>query len=70
MTTSVAMMTAAATRKTAAAALIRDQPRFRRASTYGANVAATIAATRIDAVTVERTTHDVDEDEPERGRRQ
>ena len=42
--------------KTAAAALIRDQPRSRRASTNGANVAATMAATRIDAVTVESRT--------------
>src|SRR4051794_1855744 len=52
MTTIVAMITAIAPRKTTAAALIRDQPRSRSASTNGANVAATIAATRIEAVTV------------------
>ena len=56
MMASVAMMTPAAPRKTAAAALIRDQPRSRRASTNGANVAATMAATSTDAVDVERTT--------------
>ncbi len=53
MITSVARMTTMAPTKTAAAALIRDQPRSRRASTNGANVAATMAATRIDAVTVD-----------------
>src|SRR6187399_1326036 len=51
MRTSVAMITAAAPRKTAAAALIRDQPRSRSARTNGANVAAMMPATRIDAVT-------------------
>ena len=48
----VAMITTAAPRNTAAAALIRDQPRFRKVRTNGANVAATMAATRIETVTV------------------
>ena len=66
----VAMITTAAPRKTAAAALIRDQPRLRRASTNGANVAATMAATSTEAVTVERMRQDPDEDHDEGDRRE
>ena len=55
MSRRVTPMTTNAPRNTAAAALIRDQPRLRSAMTYGANVAATMSATRIDAVTVPRT---------------
>ncbi len=56
MITIVAMIAAIAPTKTTAAALILDQPRSRRASTNGAKVAATMAATRTDAVTVPRRT--------------
>ena len=70
MITSVAMITAAAPRKTAAAALIRDQPRLRRARTNGAKVAATIAATRIETVTVDSKSGDLEEHQPEGDRHQ
>ena len=58
-------MTTAAPTKTAAAALIRDQPRLRRVSTKGAKVAAMMAATRIDAVTTAEQVRDPEQDEPE-----
>src|SRR5689334_10743283 len=56
ITTTIAMITTPAPTNTAAAALIRDQPRSRRRRTNGAKVAATIPASRMDAVTVQRIT--------------